>query len=966
MYEKRQATLSAFEVLDVAKRLRHPDARLDEPNLSRQERARRLVRNTGSVFFHFLDEGLIVEVPEHEQRREEGAPRGPVAWRPAGSIRGVAFQFVFETYFEYTLGRYFTQVRWPKLVESGEPQGVVDPEILPQQVLPEAILDDFEELLKQHAVLVGEVNFTNLFGALQFAVLIAEDSAVYRETQKLFLRMLRRMSFDSKKQRLDWSQLACATIRETYLVQAAEEPVADTAADEELADAQLSSGTAESRPEALDPSRVRRFSAQEIEVLASEALDLLEALVRPSDFVITWDVRDTLAALGRHHPRAVFERLEHWILRETENLLPICAMESLEQLIEWAPQESLDLLVEAGRVPSVTGSFWLARSWVRTAVTILKRREALLEEEGGGGESTSERRREAERFRLVPADQWRDVFVTLRAFAEDSPLPVIRGVALPAMALMHGDRETFTFLRERIAEEKSPWVLWNLAFELRRWPWELVRTSEVWELLRELADKRDDHVLYAVDSTLLRFIETRQSAEARRLRPAIACKTWCAFSREYGPKQKMTHGDPSSPRTGIVYTPAYFEPAYDNHVECRERLQAMMSEILRLDPPSIDWLHPEYAKEAHLESVHGRDVDGEVIDIHRGQAPWPTYVADVRLASQARREQKGRTIRSGPTELRYESYEAALLSAGGAVCGVDYVLSGVPSARVAWSMGRPPGHLANNHICIFNNIAIAATYALERMRATTEDPRILIVDCDAHQGIHTNRVFQKDPSVVYFSLHVEGSYAAEQGDLDNIGFGDGRGYNFNVPYPKNMGDVGYRFLIDHLLVPALDDFEPDLIMISAGFDGHFEDPMTPDCLLSEHAYIHLAKRLREAADRSPKAVKFVGGLEGGYGLEANAKSLAHMLNILGDWGLPDDDIGFVEPKDVAEDKDNRPNFPMPAGDRKVMAEVREITRQRIRLVLEVARESASYPFRSSRWSELADELSSDDSTLRSA
>ena len=894
MYQKRKTSLSALEILEVAEELDHPDARLGDENLSPQEKARLLVEKTQSVFFHFLDEGIILEPVQDETRRIH-SNNVSASSSSSGTPRGAAYQFVFETYLEYTLGRYFTQVRWPKLTESGGTNTTQNPDVSPEQVLPEQILKDFDGLLNRHGELVSKGRFTNLFGALQFAVLITEDAEIYEKSPDLFLRMLHRMSFMEGAQRLrqlDWAQQACATIRETFLAQ----PIGGSGDSP-------SKSVSEHPSNVLDPSQKRAISAKEMNDNVEKTLGLLESLVRSSDFVIMWDVRDTLAALGRFHTQSVVKALERWVLgRPDANiLLPMSALESLEQLSEGAPHEALDLLIKAGEASSVTGSFWLARSWVHAVSVILQRRRFLLAPEGfhesdidlGLSENSEERAQQAKHYQLVPDASWQTVLGTLRIFAGDSTIPFIRGVALPALSLVQNDRETSAFIGERLEQEPSRWVLWNLAFELRRWSWGLGRNSEVWRYLSELGRRDDQHICYAVDSTALHYLEKHGTADAQTVRRAVQDKPWKAFPWEgEGPERKiMRSREAAALRTGIAYTPAYFEASYDNHIECRERLQSMMSGILQLDAPPIDWIHPSYAKDEALQEVHGQDADGEYIDSHRGQIPWPTYLADIRHASAARRKQKGRAIRSGPSELRYESYEAAKLSAGGAVAAVNYVVE--EKSTLAWSMGRPPGHLANNQICIFNNVAIGATQAMDRMRETGLDPRIVIIDCDAHLGKHTCRVFEKNPSVVYFSLHIDDAYAAEQGPNQNIGTGQGRGYSFNVPYPPNTTDLGYQFLIDHLLVPVIDDFQPNMIMISAGFDGHFEDPLTPGCILTERSYIHLAKRLRESAERSTEPKKFVGVLEGGYGLESIAKSLAHMLNILGDWGFAEEEIGFV-------------------------------------------------------------------------
>jgi acetoin utilization deacetylase AcuC-like enzyme len=157
--------------------------------------------------------------------------------------------------------------------------------------------------------------------------------------------------------------------------------------------------------------------------------------------------------------------------------------------------------------------------------------------------------------------------------------------------------------------------------------------------------------------------------------------------------------------------------------------------------------------------------------------------------------------------------------------------------------------------------------------------------------------------------------------ITNIGEGPGKGYTFNIPYPPNMGDEGYEFISNNLLLPVALDFKPELILVSAGFDGHFDDPLTPVCRLSEQSYINLARILRQIAELNH--CKIVGALEGGYALTAMPNSLAHMLNIWGDWDL-EGEIGYT-PKPA--------NYSETLNPAAVDA-VRELVAQRIKLMKE--------------------------------
>jgi acetoin utilization deacetylase AcuC-like enzyme len=303
-------------------------------------------------------------------------------------------------------------------------------------------------------------------------------------------------------------------------------------------------------------------------------------------------------------------------------------------------------------------------------------------------------------------------------------------------------------------------------------------------------------------------------------------------------------------------------------------------------------------------------------------------VETVRKESLRLEKESGLRRQSGPSELRYESYDVALLSVGSVLTGIDYVFRNGRS-RSAFAINRPPGHLANNTICLFNNIAIGAHYARENYNVD----RILIVDCDAHHGKHTNQVFLEDPDVIYFSMHIDGDYAREAGMVHHIGLGDGEGYNFNLPYPSGMPDEGYQYIIDQLLIPLAQEFKPGLILLSAGFDGHFDDPLTPNCILTDRAYSFLAERLYATA--AELDARIVGALEGGYGLTGMANSIVQMIAILGQW--PENirtGIGFT---------------PLPAGyDRKYNMEtlsmVRALVKRRVKDMERVKQKNPDYPF----------------------
>lgn len=221
------------------------------------------------------------------------------------------------------------------------------------------------------------------------------------------------------------------------------------------------------------------------------------------------------------------------------------------------------------------------------------------------------------------------------------------------------------------------------------------------------------------------------------------------------------------------------------------------------------------------------------------------------------------------------SYQAALASAGALVGVVEAVMSG--RAQKAMSLMRPPGHHAlagrGMGFCIFANVAIAARSAQVDFGAE----RVLIVDWDVHHGNGTEAIFYDDPTVAFFSTHQYPFYPGT-GAISDIGRGRGRGSTMNVPFPAGVGDKGYAQAFEQLLIPFARRFQPDLILVSAGYDAHWRDPLAMENL-SLVGYAHLATLISELAAELCQG-RLVVALEGGYDLEVLAHAVLNTLRIL--------------------------------------------------------------------------------------
>jgi acetoin utilization deacetylase AcuC-like enzyme len=296
--------------------------------------------------------------------------------------------------------------------------------------------------------------------------------------------------------------------------------------------------------------------------------------------------------------------------------------------------------------------------------------------------------------------------------------------------------------------------------------------------------------------------------------------------------------------TGLAYHPAFLDHRTgQQHPEQRQRLIAIMDR-LRISG-LLDKLTPIEVTPAPLSAI---------TSVHD-----PAYVT--RLEQQCA---DGHLFR--PDDVTIASpgtYSSACLAAGAGIATVDAIMQG--TIRNAFCAVRPPGHHARRHqamgFCFFNNIAIAARHLLTAHNLS----RIAIVDWDVHHGNGTQEAFYNESSVFYFSVHQFPLYPGT-GRANETGIGPGKGYTLNVPMRSSSSDADVERLFIEDLRPAMDRFQPEFILISAGFDGHRDDPLG-GTLLSEAGYTNLTRLVMDMADKHCHG-RLVSFLEGGYDLKA--------------------------------------------------------------------------------------------------
>ncbi len=317
-------------------------------------------------------------------------------------------------------------------------------------------------------------------------------------------------------------------------------------------------------------------------------------------------------------------------------------------------------------------------------------------------------------------------------------------------------------------------------------------------------------------------------------------------------------------RTGYVFALRYLlhDPGV-RHPEGFARLKAIqsdleMSNVLEL----LMRLRPNYAPLEWVERLHD-----------------PAYVQRFKEAC----EQGQKTFGDEDTGICKDSFETALLAAGGVMMAVDVVMRG--QVDNAFCGVRPPGHHAERDramgFCFFNNVAIGAVYALERYGLA----RVAIIDWDLHHGNGTQHLFEADPRVFFVSLHGDPRYCYPGTGLrEEEGTGAGQGFTLNLPLPLRSGDAQYLEALKNEALPRLRQFAPQLVLISAGFDAHEKDPMAA-MRVTRQGFRDMGRLLLELA-RETASGRLISVLEGGYKPEVLEECVEDHIRLL--LGIPFD------------------------------------------------------------------------------
>lgn len=298
--------------------------------------------------------------------------------------------------------------------------------------------------------------------------------------------------------------------------------------------------------------------------------------------------------------------------------------------------------------------------------------------------------------------------------------------------------------------------------------------------------------------------------------------------------------------TGIVYSHSYLDhktsshPIRGFHPESPERVAVIAEALGQAHNLDLHWLEPRKASRTDILRCHSASHYDLIEDSCR----------------------RGVEALDPDTTISSNSFNVALLAAGGILSAIDTVMAGtVENAFVA---ARPPGHHATSDraqgFCLFNSVAVGARYAQEQHGLE----RILIVDWDVHHGNGTQEIFYEDNSVFYFSLHQSPHYPGT-GARTEEGEGRGRGYTLNIPLRPGTSAQDYRSAFSDALERIIQKLHPDLVMISAGFDSHRDDPLG-GLMLDNIDFIWMTEQLKRLAEKHAEG-RLVSLLEGGYNLD---------------------------------------------------------------------------------------------------
>ena len=316
-----------------------------------------------------------------------------------------------------------------------------------------------------------------------------------------------------------------------------------------------------------------------------------------------------------------------------------------------------------------------------------------------------------------------------------------------------------------------------------------------------------------------------------------------------------------------------------HHPERPDRIRAIHRAVRAAGMVDSPDPFPDFRLELGLTPADGRGIKLREIAPEPAEERWIHLVHDAAYVRRIEHVSRvgGGVLDQGDTPIGPASYDVALLSCGAVLRACRAVMEG--EVKRAFAASRPPGHHAEPDrpmgFCLFSNVAIAARFVQRQY----DIDRVAVVDFDVHHGNGTQAVFEDDPSVLFVSMHQHPATLYPGSGYDHEqGVGHAKGTIINVPFNPGSGDAEYLHALDARVLPALEWFDPQVLLISAGFDAHRDDPLA-NIELSDDCYEQMTRTLVQFADRHCQG-RVVSALEGGYHLRALGRSVVrHIIGL---------------------------------------------------------------------------------------
>lgn len=311
--------------------------------------------------------------------------------------------------------------------------------------------------------------------------------------------------------------------------------------------------------------------------------------------------------------------------------------------------------------------------------------------------------------------------------------------------------------------------------------------------------------------------------------------------------------------TGAIFSEEFRKhDTGEGHPESKARVDAIARALAAPElAGKLERILPRPAEKEHILLVHRKHLYDEV------------------MATRG----KDRTYLDSDTVASHDTADVAHLAVGAVITGIERVMEG--KLENAFAFSRPPGHHAKPDkamgFCVFNNVAVGAMFALKRYQFR----RILVIDFDVHHGNGTQKAFYTSPEVLYVSTHQSPHYPGT-GALTEAGKDEGEGFTVNVPMPAGLGDREYLRVFREIVVPVGLEYRPELVLVSAGFDAHRDDPLG-GMKMTREGYAAITSEILQLA-RATCQGRAVFALEGGYNLAALEKSVVSVLGVMSGLG----------------------------------------------------------------------------------